>query len=299
METGPSQHYVPQQMIRRFANGRNQLRALRKPSLTIVKRPKGPKKILCKNNYYKDNGGDLDAEWLTPIEQQFAKYYRKLADEPWQTEPASKEEGEVFVDWTISQLCRTQFLPALTDSIMPNKPLLFQSAYARNQTLFHSRFRHGLFEHLKEIYTLPGWKWKCFIISTDANLILTDHPVCSTPSNSSIGHVIFVPLSKKRIILGGGIDSLKQVEALSLRNMNYILASWAEEWIYAADEATLLEVVRDLKGEESIRDSVRLTEARKPFFGLPVRAASVLSPNSSDIFEEMKHHYKQVVSESQ
>jgi len=158
METNPSQHCVPQQMIRRFANERNQLRALRKSTLTIAKRPKGPKTILWKENYYKDNSGDLDAEWLTPIEQQFAKYYPKLANEPWQTVTASKEEGEAFVDWTISQLCRTQFLPALTDSIMPNKPLLFQAAYATNPTLFHNTFRLGLFEHLKEVYTLPGWK---------------------------------------------------------------------------------------------------------------------------------------------
>lgn len=297
METGPSQHYVPQQMIRRFANERNQLRALRKSTLTIGKRPKGPKKILCKDNYYKDNCRDLDAEWLTPIEQQFAKYYPKLADEPWQTMPASKEEGEAFIDWTISQLCRTPLLPALTDSIMRNKPLLFQAEYAKNPTLFHNMFRRVLFENLKEVYTLPGWKWK--VSSTVANLVLSDHPVCSTPSNSPLGHVIFVPLSKKRIIFGGGMDSIKQVEALSVRNMNCILASRAEEWIYAADDATLLEVVHDLKGEGSTRDGVCLTEARKPFFGLPERAASAPQPNSSDIFEEMKRHYKQAVAESQ
>lgn len=204
METGPRQHYVPQQMIRRFANEHNQLRAMRKSSLAVLKRPKVPRGILWKENYYKDTTGDLDAEWLTPIEQRFAKYYGTLADEPWRGDTTPKEEGEAFIDWTISQLCRTQFLPKVTESMMLDKPLLFQAAYVSHPTLFHNTFRQQLFEHLKEVYTLPGWKWKCFIISTDANLVLTDHPVCSTPSNSSLGHVILVPLSKKRIIFGAG-----------------------------------------------------------------------------------------------
>jgi hypothetical protein len=291
MQTGPKQHIVPQQMIRRFANERGQLRAMRKPSFAVLGRPKGPKGILWKENYYKDTSGDLDADWLTAIEQRFAKYYAALADEPWRRGTAPKEEGEAFVDWTISQLCRTELIPKATESLMLNKPSLLQAAYVMDPTLFHNTVRPQLFEHLKEVYTLPGWRWNCFIISTDANLVLTDHPVCSTASNTWLGHVVFVPLSKKRIIFGGGGKSLERVTGLSVLKMNCILASWAEEWIYAAADATLLEVARELKGEGAVTDKVWLEAARKPLFGRTERAAISPAPDSSDVFDKMKRHY--------
>jgi hypothetical protein len=269
METGPRQHLVPQQMIRRFANDRTQLRAMRKSTLEILKRPKGPKGILWKENYYKDSAGDLDAEWLTPIEQRFAKYYPILADEPWRGGMASREEGEAFIDWTISQLCRTLFISKMTDSIVVHKPLLWQAACGLQPKLIHNLIRRQLFGDLKKVFTLPGWKWKCFIINADANLVLTDHPVCSTAVNSPLGHVVFVPLSRTRIIFGGDKDSLARVEALTVLGINRFLAAWAEEWIYAADELTLLGVAREFKGEGSVVDTLWLENARKPLFGLP------------------------------
>ncbi len=297
MQTGPKQHCVPQQMIRRFANERGQLRAMRKPSFAVLKRPRWPRGILWKENYYKDTSGDLDADWLTAIEQRFAKYYPVLADEPWRGGTAPKEEGEAFIDWTISQLCRTQFIPRMTESIMLNKPPLFQAAYVMDPTLFHNIFRPQLFEHLKEVYTLPGWRWICRIISTDANLVLTDHPVCSTSSKSSQGHVVLAPLSKKRIIFGGDKESLERVKGLSVLNVNCFLASCAEEWIFAANEATLLEVARELKGEGTITDKLWLEAACKPFLGLAERAAISPVPDSSNVFDEMKRHYNVAGSE--
>ena len=174
METGAKQHLVPRQMIRRFANRRNGLKALHKGTLTVLKRPLGPKGILWKENYYKDGAGDLDAEWLTPIEQRFARYYPKLADAPWSTAVAPTEEGEAYVDWTISQLCRTQLLSKATETLAKNKDPVMRLAYALRPTLFHNEIRRGLFERLKEVYTQPLWKWKCFIISGDADFILTD-----------------------------------------------------------------------------------------------------------------------------
>ena len=94
-QTGRRQHVVPQQMIRRFTNANGVLFALRKPDLTILAKIKRPKGVLWREDYYKDATGDLDAQWLTPIEQRFAGHYPALADHPWETH-AVGDRAEAF-----------------------------------------------------------------------------------------------------------------------------------------------------------------------------------------------------------
>lgn len=289
METGPKQHIVPQQMIRRFANSQNELRGLDKSTLKILRRRFRPKAILWKENYYKDLASDLDADWLTPIEQRFAKYYPRLADEPWTEVCAPTEEGEAFVDWTISQLCRTDFLQNATTNLLPNHDPLIQVAYLLRPTLIQNEIRRGLFEHLKEVYTQPLWKWKVFIVSADDEFILTDHPVCTTANNSELGHAVFVPISRKRMIFGGGIKSLELLDRVPVSRINCHLAAWAKKWIYASEEETLRRVVLELDGNGSMTDPHWRERARKPLFGKLEEAT--LSSDSIDIFDEMKRCY--------
>jgi hypothetical protein len=283
-ETGPAQHFVPQQMIRRFGDARNQLRILHKSTLQISRRLVGPKGVLWKEDYYKDMVGDLDAEWLTPIEQRFRKYYPKLADQPWSTAKASRDESEAFVDWTLSQLCRTEWLPRMMAVLASQHVLFKETIKGEVLVTLANRMRRPFFEQIKEIYTLPGWKWLCFNITCDENLILTDHPVCT------IGKVIFVPLSKKRIIFGGCEADLERIRGLSVLHMNCHSASFAAECIHAADRATLERVASELRGEGTIQDPGWLENARKPLFGQMDRA-ELGSSDGTDVFYQMRALY--------
>jgi hypothetical protein len=143
---------------------------MQKSTLVILRRPMGPKGILWKENYYKDLAGDLDANWLTPIEQRFAKFYPKLADDPWSTATASQDEGKAFIDWTLSQLCRTEWLSTVANKLISQEALFDHISDAMKATLING-IRRGLFEHLKEVYTLPGWRWQCLELETTANLL--------------------------------------------------------------------------------------------------------------------------------
>lgn len=282
-------------MIRRFANDAGQLYALNKTRLGILKRPKSPKSILWRADYYKDPAGDLDGEWLRPIEQRFAKHYPKLADEPWQTTMASQEEGEAFIDWAISQLCRTQLVPSMIRSIMGRADTRHQAMFAASPRLFENLLRVQYFQHTKEVFTCPGWRWKCFQIRTDANLVLTDHPVCNSTETGAYGSVLFVPLSRKRVVFGGSKKALENPMLRCVLAINCFLAAWADQRIYAADTDTLYGVVKELKGHGAIHDAAWLAAARQPHFGLPARAAVTGVPDGVDtqnIFEEMKRRYE-------
>lgn len=277
-------------MIRRFSNDRGKLFALNKSNLRILAREYSPRGILWKENYYKDIENDLDSEWLTPIEQRFAKHYPKLADHPWVNKQASSEEGEAFIDWTISQMCRTRFVEeAMKRSLEQSDPLL-QLMYKLRPKLFQNEIRRNFFERLKEVYTQPGWKWKAFLLTADVEFVLTDHPVCTTAKNTELGHVILVPLSRKRLIFGGGRESLRKVEHLGVSAINIFLAAWAEKWIYASRRQTLELIVTELLGYGHNNDQAWLNRATKPLFGI---LKQDISNDPEDIFAVMKDSYKE------
>jgi hypothetical protein len=281
-------------MIRRFANQNGTLYALKKPEWTILPRPKPPKSILWVEDYYANQWTDLDSTWLKPIEDEFAKYYPRLADRPWETEPGSMEEGKAFIDWVAAMFCRTELLPLLTEEIVKTESPSFQALFRLAPDSFNAFFRLEDFENHRDVFTQPGWKWKVKNFSEDLNLVLTDHPVCllcTTPPENS---VLLVPLSRTRLIMGGRASILEKFRHTTDRELNLWLGAWANKRIYAASRETLEEVQADLQGKGIVSDSGWLNRAKKPLFGTIERVKSETPPDWGRV--DTFAHLKRVLS---
>lgn len=93
-----------------------------------------------------------------------------------------------------------------------------------------------------------------------------------------------LPLSKRRILFGGKAETVNECGSLSIRDINFCLAAWAERQIYAADRQTLIEVATDLRGKGIISGPQEILDtARKPLFGLHERAATNQVPENIDL----------------
>lgn len=289
MAKGPREHIVPRMMIRRFAGENGSLYGMRKSSLTIIEKPVRPESILLKKRYYQSSLSDWDKYFLTPIEQRFAHFYPTLADEPWTEQDAPTEEGEAFIDWAMALLCRTQVLPETTEPLLERAPPEIRREIARNPKETLRLLREQSFKCWKEVYTLPTVKWMCFVVSSHASLVLTDHPVCQA---SGKNHVLLVPLSRKRLIFGGTRKSLDEVKATRrMRDLNVFLAACAFEWIYAADQRTLEDLRSVLSGDTGEYDPEWLAAARMPALGLSSRIRANPIPegiDTEDVFERIK-----------
>jgi len=281
--SGPKQHTVQQQMIRRFANDNGELFVLYKHKLSIGTKTKRPKGILWHKNYYKDIIGDFDAEVLKPVEQKFATYYSKIADEPWSEKLTSGDEGAAFIDWVAANIWRTNFAAKMTKVLSSNAEPVIKLLQSIDPNFIINLIRSQGFAEYQDFLSRPQFKWKCRIFPTHSsqNLVITDNPVCVALDLGQGGRVLIVPLSKKRILFGGVAKVVEKCCNLSVREINFSMAAWAEHFIYAADRQTLEDIITDLRGEGIITDpSELLAAARKPLFGLPERAATNPVPDN-------------------
>ena len=286
MSVGRRQHIVPQQMIRRFTNDNGQLFELYKPKLFIGKKPKRPRGILFRDYYYDDKIASFDKEILQPIENKFGKHYAEIADKPWKEKIWDGEVGAAFIDWVAAQLCRTTLTVEMNKVLFRQENPLLAIAYNNDPKLANNIVRSELFEQHQDFLSRPLWKWKCRILPDDfkASLVITDNPVCKVLGFGKAAGALMVPLSKRRILFGGKTEIVEKCKNLSIRDINFCLAAWAERNIYAAYEHTLEDVTKDLCGEGIITGPTELLDAvRKPLFGLPERIDSNSAPEGIDL----------------
>jgi Protein of unknown function (DUF4238) len=282
--SGSRQHIVPQQMIRRFANNKGKLFELYKSDLSINRRPRSPKGILFHDEYYKDKITDFDEVVLRPVEQKFASHYAEIADKPWQRKTWPAEIGAAFINWVASQLCRTRFLIEMSREIIKQVDPILINAYKTDPKLINNILRYQMFSSYQDFLSRPRWKWKCLIISTQSNLIISDHPVCYALGFEKGRKALLVPLSKKRILFGGTAETIEKCCQLSVREINFSLAAWSERHVFAADKKTLQHLAADLYGTGIISGPSEVLEAaRKPFFGLSERIHTNPVPKNVDV----------------
>jgi hypothetical protein len=280
MNNGQDDHIIPQQMIKRFADDNGSLWEFIKPELKIGTRRRKPKGILFREDYYKDEFGDLDDEFLKKVEQRFAIYYPKLADEPWR-ENVSPDEGAAFIDWVAALMCRTQMLVVMTRDLTNDTPFL-KLINQLTPKAMDNLFRTLWFCEHQDFLTRRGFKWKCLNITAEKNVVITDNPVCLS-GNLGQGKVVIVPISKRRIIFGGTVEALQPWGQVSIDLINMILGAHAERHIFAADKDTLLILANNLRGEGEFGPSEFCEAARKPLFGLPERLVSACRSNTGDL----------------
>jgi hypothetical protein len=294
ISTGRRDHIVPRQMIKRFADNYGNLWELVKPELKIGTRRRKPKSVLFREDYYKDEVGDLDEELLKPIENRFQRYYPKLADESWSEKIWPAEIGSAFIDWVASLMCRTQMLVAMTRiASSENCPLMFKILNILTPKSLDNLFRSIWFCEHQDFLTRPDFKWKCLNITTDKNIIITDNPVILS-GNLGAGTVIIVPLGKRRIIFGGKPDALEPWGSVSVDLINLLLGGHAQRHIFAADKDTLEILVNNLNGVGEYGPDEFCEAARKPLFGLPERILNKCSSGTIDTskaWEELKDGY--------
>lgn len=286
MSVGRRQHIVPQQMIRRFTNDNGQLFELYKPKLSIGKKPKRPRGILFRDYYYDDKIASFDKEILQPIENRFGKHYAEIADKPWKKKIWDGEVGAAFIDWVAAQLCRTTLTVEMNKVLFKKENPLLAIAYEKDTKLADNIIRSGLFEHYQDFLARPLWKWKCRIFPDDfkTSLVITDNPVCKVLGFGKAAGALMVPLSKRRILFGEKKEIVEKCGDISIRDINFCLAAWADSHIFAADKKTLKDIVIDLRGEGTISGPPEVfEEAQKSFFGLPERAATNPVSESIDL----------------
>jgi len=163
---------------------------------------------------------------------------------------------------------------------------LLGMAYEKDSKLANNIIRSDIFEMYQDLISRPLWKWKCKIFPKDlkSNLIISDNPVCKVLGIDKATGSLMVPLTKKRILYGGKSEIVEGCRNLSIREVNFCLAAWAERNIYAADKQTLKDIVTDLSGKGLIIGPQDVLDAvRKPLFGLPERAAKNPVPEDIDL----------------
>ncbi len=282
--SGPKQHIVPQMMIRRFTNEKGKLYEFYKPKLTIATKMRSPSGVLFRDNYYKDKIADFDEEILQPVEQKFAFHYAEIVDKPWQNRIWPGGIGAAFIDWVVAQFCRTGLLVEMTKAIVGDIPGPYATAYSRDSKLGNNLVRQHMFSKYQDFLSRPLWKWKCLDIRANSNLVITDNPVCYALGHKPGLRTLLVPLSSKRILFGGLAEAAERCRELSVREINFSLAAWAERHVFAADKQTLTDIRTDLRGEGIILGPQEVLDAaRKSLFGLPERVRTNPVPANIDI----------------
>jgi hypothetical protein len=293
--TGRRDHIVPKQMIKRFADNKGELWELIKPEFKFSTRPRRPKGILFREDYYKDEIGDIDKELLKPIENRFQKYYPKLADGPWSGKTWPTEVGSAFIDWVAALMCRTNMLVAMTRNAMDDQEPILKLMSKLVPKAMDNLFRSQWFCEHQDFLTRSSFRWKCLDITKEKNTVITDNPVILS-GNLGHGNVVIVPLSKRRIILGGFSESLAPWASVSVEYINLLLGAWAEKHIFAADRDTLQILARNLRGEGEFESGAFLEAALKPLFGLPDRILNAYRSDKGTIdiskaWESLKDSY--------
>lgn len=272
MSNGRRRHIVPVQMIRRFANADGRLFCLNKATLCIPDRAIGndPRTILYKPNYYRDEFGDLDRNWIQPIEAAFADCYQSLIAASAEDRDLNPTEQAAVIQWIACLQCRTELFPESMDTLKASEHMRRRSRVDWSTAAIANRQRRGFAQDYERLYTSTGWYWKMATLREGRSLILTDHPVCHTPEQEPHGMVVFVPLSKTQILIGGGRTALQQIRAMGVEQVNLFLAAWANRLIYAESVPTLERVAIQLRAAGE--------PATLPFFGLIQRMETSRPP---------------------
>lgn len=300
MPAGKAQHIVPQMMIRRFAAMDGTLIELHKPTLAVGTRRRHPSGILYRDHYYRDRFGNFDDELLKSVEQQFARYYPIIADGPADAIAKDGAAGAALIDWMASMLCRTPSFSALVRAVVSSRPTdcdddeFGKALFSFVPDVMVNILRIVQFNEYQDLLSRPGWSWRLRLFDAGYNLVIMDNPVCIKNGLVSDGLIVLVPLTNRRILLGGLGRAVEECHTWSASSINSFLAAWADRGIFAADRETLNAVVRDLRGEGEIEDQMWCKAARKPLFGLPDRIAAMSIPESVDVgefYQSMKDLY--------
>lgn len=289
MPTGHRQHIVPQMMIRRFAGDDGALVELHKPTLRIGTKRRQPKGILFRDHFYRDRVGDFDEDLLKKVEQKFKKYYPRIANGSADAIAGDGDAGAALIDWIASMLCRTTGFIRLSRAAAAaapkskNSTIFGMLGFALAPDLMHNILRSHQFTEYQDWLSRPNWKWKVKQFTEGDHLVLTDNPVCMTRVATPGGMIVVVPLTKRRILLGGLANHVEKCRHWSVAGINAYLAAWAERSIFAADNESLKGVVRTLQGDGVIADPGWCEAARKPLLGITERIAAQPVPGSVDL----------------
>ena len=290
MTEGKHQHIVPQLMIRRFSGTDEKLVELHKESLRIGSRRRSPKGILYLDDYYRDICSDFNKDLLDAVEQKFARYYPKIADQK-KPEKLSGDGGAALIDWISAMLCRTQSLAILSQAIV-QKELSASVIIPENiLKLFHNIIRSECYKEYQDILRRPQFKWRTKIFPEGCDIVITDNPVCQTNGLQDGGQATLVPLSKRLILIGGQDKAVEKFRNVTIGEINLFLFACAYKSIYAAEKQTLESIKKMLEG---VDNKEWCEAARKPLFGMPERIKEKKIPsgiNISQWYKDMKDKY--------
>ncbi|QYK47108.1 MAG: DUF4238 domain-containing protein [Phycisphaeraceae bacterium] len=300
MGTNVEQHFVPQQLIRRFANEHGRLYCLRKDTLEITNRDHGnlPHDILKRKHYYKGLSRDADDIWLKPIETAFGKAYRTYADmDATSLNKEISRDSTLLRDWALSLYCRTEQVPAITIASLDTMEDIDRDIYAIDRTGFINEVRYRLYQRYRHICSGRRWRWQCVDISRkhDNCFVLTDHPVCATGHETEWGFLLFVPITKRRLIVGGDDEGLIALSCdFSVSVMNSFSAACANRLIYSSTTAELEDIASTLMGKKTPKGYSLIDASRQPFFGANrITEYTQHAVRTRDIFSEMASRYWQ------
>lgn len=302
MASGKRDHIVPQMMIRQFTCDDGMLIELIKPDLHIGTRKRTPKSILFRDDgFYRDAQIDWDVDLLQPIEQSFKHYYPDYAHGDPRCLDRNGDAGAALIDWIASMLCRTPTFKARINAVWNEQRINEITTHPHWRVFLHllpklafNYFRDTQFTMYQDMFSRPKWCWRIRILKTESNLVLTDYPVCLINIAGATKPVILVPLTKKRILLGGANEDIATLSELSVSDINLHLAAKAYRSIFAADRTTLESIVRELTGKGEARSPEWMEAACKPDFGLPERMRNTPIPesvNTQDFYESMMDAY--------
>jgi hypothetical protein len=290
MTSGERQHLVPQQMIKRFSGTDGKLVELHKESLRIESRRRSPRGILYLDDYYRDMCSDFDDDLLKAVEQKFAQYYPKIADQE-KPEELCGDGGAALIDWISAMLCRTQSPAILSQAIVQKEwgPSVIISE--NSLKLFHNIIRSECYSEYQDILSRPQFKWRMKIFPKGCDIVITDNPVCQTNGLRDGGQTTLVPLSKRIILIGGQDKTVEKFRDVTVDEISLFLFAWAYKSIYAAEKHTLESIQIMLEG---IDNKKWCEAARKPLFGMSGRIKEKKIPSDTNISQwhkDMKDKY--------
>lgn len=291
MRSGRRRHYVPQMMIRAFADSDGALHELIKSRLALGTRVRRPKKILYADDMYIDSAVDLDEELFKPIEQRFQQVYPILASGDAKDYPQHSDAGYAFIEWIASMMCRMPGHELQLREILGKSEPTDEHAIAARvlqevaPQLLANMIRVAEYERIKDLLCRPRWKWAMKTWSEPVSIVLTDMPVCYVRTSEESQLVIICPISSRRVLFGGLEQDIDKCRNWDSRLVNVFLAGWAVRHIFSRDRRALHEIIEDLSGKGIVVDQNWCAGARRPLLGMLDRIKSQPSPSEDQVNE--------------
>lgn|GEM_PF-3506575 len=262
---GKRRHLIPQQMIRRFVDGSGMLYCLDKSSGKILPKPKPPKSILYREDYYKGQFGDFDLELLGPIENRFGKHFDKLVEACVEHRTLPNKPSEAFVEWILALTVRTEYFERIFEKLVLDQEVEppFDQVSLRPDIL--NDLRAELFDHQKELFTSPRFCWQSITI-TQSSFVLTDHPLLTQASEDGTKLFICVPLTSKVMVIGGHPEALASPPMKNVAETNLNLTAHAGRYVYSGTRAELELLQRAIWGDDG-RPLPGMDQVTKPYGG--------------------------------